>query len=207
MRADFPAHEAAFHKCRATAVPFAWLNLCGTTVGQGARICRCGLACLRRAQLAHICARTPSRYGRPLSTVLRPLPAGQGLLARVIPDEAQTLADEACELVDVPSVPVGFVRAPNRNPGDARGWYCTDTAFPLFRYPARIVLNRTHGGDNLRTLSHELAHHVVGVRGIREGDACPARRHRSHGHPFPTTYREMVGHVHTLLAARRELSC
>ena len=130
-----------------------------------------------------------------------------GLLARVTPDEAQALADAACGVADVPSVPVEFIRAPNRKPGHALGWYCGDTPFPLFRYPARIVLNRAHGGDNLRTLAHELAHHVVGVRRIRECGARPPRRYRPHGHPFPETYREMVEYVHTQVAAQRELTC
>ena len=149
----------------------------------------------------------PAHEHGPLVTLhsVECLGAELGLLVGVTPDEAQALADAACELADVPSVAVEFVWAPNRKSGDARGWHCGDAHFPLFRYSARIVLNRANGGDNLRTLAHELAHHVVRVRQIRECSARPVRRYGPHGHPFPKTYREMVGHVRTQLADRRKL--
>ena len=102
------------------------------------------------------------------------LGAELGLLARVTPEEVQALADAACELADVPSVPVQFVWAPSRKFRNFLGWHCGETPFPLFRYPAQIVLNRANGGDNLRTLAHELAHNVVGVRRIRECSTRPA---------------------------------
>ena len=129
-----------------------------------------------------------------------------GLLARATPEETQALADAACGLADVPSVPVEFVQAPNRKAKKILGWHCGDTPFPLFRYTGRIVLNQANGGDTLRTLAHELAHHVVGVRRTRDCSTRPARRYRPHAHPFPKTYREMVDHVYTREAALRELS-
>ena len=130
-----------------------------------------------------------------------------GLLARATPEEMQALADTACGLADVPSVPVVFVRASNRKARKFLGWHCGETHFPLFPHPGVIVLNRAKGGDTLRTLAHELAHHVVGVRRIRDCSTRPARRYRPHGRPFPETYREMVDHVYTQMAARRELPC
>ena len=128
-----------------------------------------------------------------------------GLLAPVTPEEAEGLALAACELADVPSVPVEFAWAGRGKSRRHRGWHCGDIPFPLFEYSARIVLNRANGGDNLRTLAHELAHHVVGVRRIRESSTLPARRYRSHGRPFPETYYEMVGYVYAHVAAGWDL--
>ena len=127
-----------------------------------------------------------------------------GLLARVAPRETQALADAVCELAGVPSVPVAFVWAPSGKRRNLAGWHCRETPFPLFPYPAQIVLNRANGGDNLRTLAHELAHHVVGVRRTRDCGTRPARRYPPHGRPFPETFREMVGHVHDRVTARQE---
>ncbi len=144
----------------------------------------------------------PAHHHGPLVT-LHPaecLGAELGLLVRVTQDKAQALAYDACELAEVPQVPVECVSAPNRKFWNAGGWFCGDAAFPLFRYPARIVLNRAYGGNNLRTLAHELAHHVVVVRRIRAWGAGSARRIRPHAYPFPATFREMVRHVHTLVA-------
>ena len=132
------------------------------------------------------------------------LGAELGLLARVTPEEVQALADAACELADVPSVPVQFVWAPSRKFRNFLGWHCGETPFPLFRYPAQIILSRANGGDNLRTLAHELAHNVVGVRRIRECSTRPARRFRPHGRPFRETFREMVGYLHDQVTARQE---
>ena len=132
------------------------------------------------------------------------LGAELGLLALVTPRETQALADAVCELAGVPSVPVAFVWAPSGKRSKALGWHCGETPFPLFPYPAQIVLNRATGGDNLRTLAHELAHHVVGVRRTRDCSTRPARRYRPHGRPFPETFREMVGHVHDRVTARQE---
>ena len=97
-------------------------------------------------------------------------------------------------------MPVEFAWAGRGKSRRHRGWHCGDTSFPLFEYSARIVLNRATGGDNLRTLAHELAHHVVGVRRIRESSTRPARRYRSHGRPFPETYYETVGYVYQVAA-------
>ena len=127
-----------------------------------------------------------------------------GLLARVTPGETQALADAVCELAGVPSVPVAFVWAPSGKRANFAAWHCRETPFPLFPYPAQIVLNRANGGDNLRTLAHELAHHVVGVRRTRDWGTRPTRRYRPHGRPFPETFREMVGHVHDRVTARQE---
>ena len=134
------------------------------------------------------------------------LAAELGLLARATPEGTQGLADTACGLADVPSVPVAFVWAPSRKRRKFLGWHCGEAHFPLFPYPGVIVLNRANGGDTLRTLAHELAHHVVGVRQIREGGTRPGRRYRPHSRPFPETYRELVDHVHIQVAALRELS-
>ena len=131
------------------------------------------------------------------------LGAELGLLEQVTPEEAQALADAVCELAGVPSVLVDFVWAPNKKLRNARGWQCGETHFPLFPYPARMVLNRANGGDNLRTLAHELAHHVVVVRRTRDWGTRPARRYPPHGRPFPETFREMVGHVHDRVTARQ----
>ena len=179
-------------------------------------------------------SRTPLKDGAPTSAPLAPVPqtkavtlkrclipvhehgplvtlhsveclgAELGLLEQVTPEDAQALADAACELADVPSVLVDFVWAPNRKLRNARGWQCGETHLPLFPYPARMVLNRANGGDNLRTLAHELAHHVVGVRRTRDCSTRPARRYPPHGRPFPETFREMVGHVHDRVTARQE---
>ena len=63
------------------------------------------------------------------------LGAELGLLARVTPDEVQALADAACGLADVPSVPVDFVWAPSRKRRKFLGWHCGDTHFPVVPIP------------------------------------------------------------------------
>ena len=128
------------------------------------------------------------------------LGAELGLLARVARRDVEGIVIAVCELAGVPAVPVEFVWAPNRKPRSHLGWYCGHAPLPLFQYPAQIVLNRANGGNTLRTLAHELAHHVV-VRRIIEKDTYPARRYRPHGRPFPGTYREMVGYVHAYVEA------
>ena len=130
-----------------------------------------------------------------------------GLLAKVAPSDVEALVVAACQLADVAPVQVEFAWAPNRKPRHYLGWHCGDTLFPLFRYTGRIVLNWANGGNNLRTLAHELAHHVVGVRRMRESTMGPARRYRPHGRPFPKTYHEMVGYIHAQVAARQEFPC
>ena len=60
-KADSPTPEVAFHQYRAIAVPFAWLNPCGTTAGQSAKVRRWGIASLGRVPCARICALTPAR--------------------------------------------------------------------------------------------------------------------------------------------------
>ncbi len=135
----------------------------------------------------------------PLVT-LRPaecLGAELGLLAPVTQGEAQSLADTVCRLVDVDPVPVELVSAPNRRFKNCLGWHCGGIQFPLFRCGNLIVLNRATRGNNLRTLAHELAHHVVEARRRREPGTRPQRLVRSHGRPFPATYREMVSYVYT----------
>ena len=85
----------------------------------------------------------PAHRHGPLVTLhsVECLGAELGLLARATPEEAQALADMACGLADVPSVPVEFVQAPNRKSKKILGWHCGDTPFSLFRYTGRIVLN------------------------------------------------------------------
>ena len=127
-----------------------------------------------------------------------------GLLAQVVPSEVEALVSDVCELAGVPSLPVEFAWAPNRKHRKYLGWYCVYTSLPLFGYHERIVLNRANGGDTLVTLAHELAHHVVGVRRLRESGTPAACRYRPHGLPFPGTYREMVGYIHAQVTGRRD---
>ena len=125
------------------------------------------------------------------------LGAELGLLAPVTQSKAQTLADSVCRLVDVDPVPVELAWAPNGKPRNYGGWHCGGIQFPLFRCGGLIVLNRATRGNNLRTLAHELAHHVVEARRLREPRTRPHRLVRSHGRPFPATFREMVCYVYT----------
>lgn len=135
----------------------------------------------------------------PLVTLrfLECLGAELGLLAPVTQSEAQTLADSVCQLVNVNPVPVALAWAPNRRLRNYGGWRCRDIQFPLFRCGSLIVLNCATRGNNLRTLAHELAHHVVEARRLREPRTRPYRLVRSHGRPFPATFREMVCYVYT----------
>ena len=125
------------------------------------------------------------------------LGAELGLLTPVTQSDAQALADTVCRLVDVDPVPVELVWAPNRRPRNYAGWHCGGIQFPLFPCGNLIVLNCATRGNNLRTLAHELAHHVVEARRLSEARARPSRLVRSHGRPFPATFREMVCYVYT----------
>ena len=110
--------------------------------------------------------------------------AGLGLLMIINQQDAQRIVRTLCALAHVPELRVEYVQYRRAR---ARGRYhCSRERSPL---PVMIA-NTSREGHNLRTIIHELAHHIVWER---LGKRLAMGEYRPHGPPFPAVFTDLCG--------------